>query len=53
MKIDICKTCGFNKNAEREFVIFNKSRMLSQLIKDHNSRCPECNHYKDGSTIRK
>lgn len=46
---DICDACGFPKEAKRT-TIFMKSSKFS-LAMHLASKCPECGHYEDGSTI--
>ena len=53
-KVIICKTCGFPKEWKRDLIILDNSiSSLMQVVKDKDYRCPECKHYKDGSTIKK
>lgn len=51
---DICKTCGFDKNAERGHhglvVTDGSPTSIAHYIEN---RCEECGHQKDGSTIKK
>jgi DNA-directed RNA polymerase subunit RPC12/RpoP len=49
--MDVCGTCGFDKDLPRGFVILDNN-ILSYAIYEENV-CPECGHQKDGSTIRK
>ena len=50
-----CKTCGFPKEWERN-PIFIKNDVFSIISLEEDveeMRCPECKHWKNGSTIKK
>jgi len=47
--LDVCKTCGYPKNLERDIVFLNTNPLsLAEYMED---RCEKCGHVKDGSTI--
>lgn len=49
--VDICSTCGFDKNAMRGVVVLDCNPL--SVIKAEENTCSECGHQKDGSTIGK
>jgi len=46
---DLCSTCGIDKKKTRDMVFLSKD--ISCWIKDRESRCPECGHWANGSTL--
>lgn len=47
---DLCDTCGFPKNADRQMVLI--TNRLIGFARHLANKCPECGHYEDGSTIK-
>lgn len=46
---NICSTCGFPKDVDRQPVFVNNDLIVFVLHK--LNECPECGHQEDGSTI--
>lgn len=50
-EVDICSTCGFDKNLRRGCVILDNNPL--SIVEAEENTCAECGHQKDGSTIGK
>jgi hypothetical protein len=52
-KMNICKTCGFDKALIREPIILTGDpiSLICYFEEEKDMRCPECGHWKSGYTI--